>query len=163
MKKIIAILCFFVLLFGVALCEEPPIPEESIVNETELIPVEPSLEEETALELTEIVIPEEEIPIEEIAEDEPELEPEPEKTILPREVHITFLKEPKFFGDEVILAISLINFTVEDQYTISWQYCIDPLSAEWIDINGANGQIYSFIIDKTNYSYGYRAIVKVEE
>lgn len=161
MKKIIAILCFFVLLFGVALCEELPIPEEPIVNETELIPVEPSLEEETALELTEIVIPEEEVPIEEIAEDEPE--PEPEKVILPREVHITFLKEPQFFGDEVTLAVTLINFTSTDNYTIYWQYCTDPSAAEWKNIDGAHDEVYNFILDKTNYTYGYRALVQVEE
>lgn len=85
--------------------------------------------------------------------------------ILPREVHISFLKEPQFFGDEVILVATLINFRFEDSYTIYWQYCEDPTAEEieWKDIEGEHSQVYNFILNKTNYMYGYRVIVVVED
>lgn len=194
MRKFVALLCSFILLFGIALCEESPetAPEIEILDE-------PAPVEETALEPA--PEPESE-PAAEAPPEEPEPEPEPEPVkepdpepvekvfesanvfvpeeevvieddywghvddaILPREVHITFLKEPQFFGDESILAVTLINFRFEDNYTIYWQYCEDPTAdeIEWKDIEGEHSQVYSFILDKTNYVYGYRVLVRVQE
>lgn len=198
MRKFVALLCSFILLFGIALCEESPetAPEIEILEE-------PAPVEETALEPAPEPEPEPaaEAPPEE-PEPEPESVPEPEPepvkepdlepvekvfestgafvpeeevviedddwghiddAILPREVHITFLKEPQYFGDESILAATLVNFRFEDNYTIYWQYCEDPTAdeIEWKDIEGEHSQVYSFILDKTNYTYGYRVLVRV--
>ena len=234
MRKFVALLCSFVLLFGIALCEEAPeaAPEIEILDEP--APVEeaapepaPEPEPEPAAEdppeepepepepepvkepepepVKESEPPEEIIPTEPQPEPEPvvtEPEPDPEPmsvdpepeivqekvfestgafvpeeevviedddwghvddAILPREVHITFLKEPQYFGDESILAATLVNFRFEDSYTIYWQYCEDPTAdeIEWKDIEGEHSQVYSFILDKTNYTYGYRVLVRV--
>lgn len=192
MRKFVALLCSFILLFGIALCEESPetAPEIEILEEP--APVEETVPEpapEPELEPAAEAPPEEPEPE---PEPEPVKEPDPEPVekvfksanvfvpeeevviedddwghvddaILPREVHITFLKEPQFFGDESILAVTLINFRFEDNYTIYWQYCEDPTAdeIEWKDIEGEHSQVYSFILDKTNYVYGYRVLVRV--
>ena len=218
MRKFVALLCSFILLFGIALCEESPeaapeieiLDEPAPVEETAPEPVpepepEPAAEdppEEPEPEPEPVPEPEPE-PVKEpepepVKEPEPEPEPEPVKepdtepvekvfestgafvpeeevviedddwghvddAILPREVHITFLKEPQYFGDESILAATLVNFRFEDSYTIYWQYCEDPTAdeIEWKDIEGEHSQVYSFILDKTNYTYGYRVLVRV--
>lgn len=240
MRKFVALLCSFVLLFGIALCEESPetAPEIEILDEPAPVeetapepapepepepaaedpPEEPEPEPEPVPEpepelvkepepesVNESEPPKEIIPTEPQSESEPvvtEPEPDPESTsidpepeivqekvfestgafvpeeevviedddwghiddaILPREVHITFLKEPQYFGDESILAATLVNFRFEDSYTIYWQYCEDPTAdeIEWKDIEGEHSQVYSFILDKTNYTYGYRVLVRV--
>ena len=143
-------------------------PTEPIV-ETKLkeeVPIaadpEPEVEEITepqVIATSSTMIPEEEV---EIADDD---WGHVDDAILPREVHISFLKEPQFFSDEVILVATLINFRFEDSYTIYWQYCEDPTAEEieWKDIEGEHSQVYNFILDKTNYVYGYRVIVVVED
>ena len=214
MRKFVALLCSFVLLFGIALCEESPeaAPEIEILDEPapveEAAPEpapepepEPAVEdppEEPEPEPEPDPVPEPEPEPEPVKEPEPEpvKEPDPEPdpepvekvfesanvfvpeeevviddddwghvddAILPREVHITFLKEPQYFGDESILAATLVNFRFEDNYTIYWQYCEDPTAdeIEWKDIEGEHSQVYSFILDKTNYTYGYRVLVIV--
>lgn len=238
MRKFVALLCSFVLLFGIALCEESPEaapeieildepapveevapepapepepepaaedppeepePEPEPVSEPEPEPIqEPEPEPVKEAEPPEKIIPTEPEPEPIVTEPEPDPEPTsidseseivqekvfestgafvPEEevviedddwghvddAILPREVHITFLKEPQYFGDESILAVTLINFRFEDSYTIYWQYCEDPTAdeIEWKDIEGEHSQVYSFILDKTNYTYGYRVLVRV--
>lgn len=121
---------------------------------------EPEVEETTELKViatSSTMVPEEEVEIED--DDWGHVD----DAILPREVHITFLKEPQYFGDESILAATLVNFRFEDSYTIYWQYCEDPTAdeIEWKDIEGEHSQVYSFILDKTNYTYGYRVLVRV--
>ena len=123
---------------------------------------EPEVEKTTepkVIATSSTMIPEEEV---EIADDD---WGHVDDAILPREVHISFLKEPQFFGDEVILVATLINFRFEDSYTIYWQYCEDPTAEEieWKDIEGEHSQVYNFILNKTNYMYGYRVIVVVED
>lgn len=85
--------------------------------------------------------------------------------MLPREVHISFLTEPRYFGDEASLVITLVNFKSDDVYTIHWQYCEDVTVAEpdWKDIPGERARIYTFIVDQTNYLYGYRVLIEMEE
>lgn len=210
MRKFVALLCSFVLLFGIALCEEAPeaAPEIEILDEP--APVEeaapepaPEPEPEPAAddppeepESEPEPVPEPEPEPEPVKEPEPEPVKEPDlepvekvfestgafvpeeevviedddwghvdDAILPREVHITFLKEPQYFGDESILAATLVNFRFEDNYTIYWQYCEDPTAdeIEWKDIEGEHDQVYKFILDKTNYTYGYRVLVVVVE
>lgn len=114
---------------------------------------------EDEIESEEVIVPEE---IVEIAEgDWGYVDPE----IIPREVHITFLTEPKYFGDEATIVATLVNFRSEDIYTIYWQYCTDATLDEpdWITIEGENSRLYSFIVDKDNYQYGYRVLVQMED
>lgn len=137
---------------------EEPIVEEEIIPEPELeAQVEES--EQEVIEEAELIVEEEEVIIDD--DDEGFID----DAILPREVHITFQKEPEYFGDETILVVTLVNFRFEDNYTIYWQYCEDPTAEEieWKDIEGEHDQVYKFILDKTNYTYGYRVLVVVEE
>lgn len=142
---------------------EEPIVEEEIVQEPELeaqVEEEPESEQEV-IEEAESIVEEEE---EEVVIDDDD-EGFIDDAILPREVHITFQKEPEYFGDKTILVVTLVNFRFEDNYTIYWQYCEDPTAEEieWKDIEGEHDQVYKFILDKTNYTYGYRVLVVVEE
>ena len=127
-----------------------PMPEIEPVDET---PTEEPLESE------EVIVPEELVEIED--DDWGHIDEE----LLPREVHISFLTEPRFFGDEATLVITLINFKPEDEYTIYWQYCTDfnTNSPTWITIDGEHDRLYTFTIDKTNYLYGYRVLVQLKE
>ena len=130
-----------------------PMPEP-VENEPEVEEL-PEFEEE--IESEEVIVPEELV---EIAEDDwGYVDPE----MMPREVHISFLTEPRFFGDEAALVLTLVNFRSDDVYTIHWQYCEDVDNPTWIDIPGADARVYTFIVDKTNYLYGYRVLIEMEE
>lgn len=139
-----------------------PVPEPELEQEPEPEEEEPIVEEEISedeIESEEVIVPEE---IVEIAEgDWGYVDPE----IIPREVHITFLTEPKYFGDEATIVATLVNFRPEDNYTIYWQYCTDATLDEpdWITIEGENSRLYSFIVDRDNYQYGYRVLVQMED
>lgn len=82
---------------------------------------------------------------------------------LAREVYISFLKEPQYFGDSVTLIATLVNFKETDKYTIYWQYCTDSIIQDWTYIENEFGNTYNFILDKINYRYYYRVIVELEE
>lgn len=78
-----------------------------------------------------------------------------------RQVYITMEGEPQYYGDTVIFIAVLMNFKQEDKVTFQWQYAIEP--QEWISIEGANEQTYTFILDKDNVTYWYRVIVELED
>ena len=79
--------------------------------------------------------------------------------LVERQVHIDYLQEPTFYGQEVTLISKLINFSPQDRYTYQWQYSLDQ--EEWFDIEGATGDTYTFIIDKNNWYYYWRLVVDV--
>jgi hypothetical protein len=116
-------------------------------------------EEDELMESEEVIIPEEIVEIED--DDWGHIDEE----LLPREVHISFLTEPRYFGDEATLVVTLINFKPEDEYTIYWQYCtdFDVNDPVWNTIEGEHGRLYTFTVDKTNYLYGYRVLVQMKE
>ena len=72
---------------------------------------------------------------------------------------------PRYFGDEATIVATLVNFRSEDIYTIYWQYCTDATLDEpdWITIEGENSRLYSFIVDRDNYQYGYRVLIQMED
>lgn len=78
-----------------------------------------------------------------------------------RQVYITMEEEPQYYGDTVTFIAVLMNFKQEDKVTFQWQYAIKP--QEWISIEGANEQTYTFILDKDNVTYWYRVIVELED
>ena len=137
---------------------EPPVVEKPVEEVKELEP-EPVVEEviEAAIEPEEESAPE-------VTSDAVEFEENDwgEITIeFKREVYVSFLREPKHFGDTVTLVATLVNFKPDDQYTIAWQYSID--GKEWISIEGEDERTYTFILDEINYQYSYRALVEVKE
>lgn len=79
-----------------------------------------------------------------------------------RRVYIIMEGDPQFFGDTVTLNAILIDFQPEDVVTFAWQYAIDK-SSEWLFIDSANEQTYTFVITKENYLYWWRVIVTLEE
>ena len=79
--------------------------------------------------------------------------------LVERRVHIDYLQEPFFYGQQVTLISKLINFSPQDRYTYQWQYSLDQ--EEWFDIEGATGDTYTFIIDKSNWYYYWRLVVDV--
>lgn len=79
-----------------------------------------------------------------------------------RRVYIIMEGDPQFFGDTVTLNAILVDFQPEDVVTFAWQYAIDKAS-DWLFIDGANEQTYTFVVTKENYLYLWRVIVTLEE
>lgn len=76
-----------------------------------------------------------------------------------RKVYISMNEGPKTMGDEIILTAVLVDFKEDDIVTFKWQYAIKL--PNWIFIDDANEQIYTFILDETNLNYWYRVIVEL--
>lgn len=76
-----------------------------------------------------------------------------------RKVYISMNEGPKTIGDEIILTAVLVDFKEDDIVTFKWQYAIKL--PNWIFIDDANEQIYTFILDETNLNYWYRVIVEL--
>ena len=173
MKKFLALLCMLVFLVGSAMCEEEPqaLPEDQevvemlldmITSEEEPIAGEPASEEVPVEEpLPEPIVSNETV---EAPQSEMEFSDDDwgEVTItLAREVYISFLEEPEYFGDTVTLVITLVNFKDEDVYTIHWQYCIDV--PDWLFLEDEHEHTYSFVLTEENYEYLYRVLVDLHE
>ena len=77
-----------------------------------------------------------------------------------RSVYLTVEKEPEYFGDEMRLLATLVDFQPDDQYTIYWQYSLDEV--EWITLEDENWFTFTIIIDENNYNYWWRVVVKLE-
>jgi len=77
-----------------------------------------------------------------------------------RQVFLTIGKDPQYFGDEMILIATLVNFKPEDNYEIFWQYSTDENL--WTPINGEHERILTVIIDENNYDYWWRVSIKME-
>ena len=76
-----------------------------------------------------------------------------------RQVFISINNTGKHFGDTVTITATLINFQTDDIYTFQWQYA--EALPNWKNIQGAQEQIYSFILTKENYLYWYRVLVEL--
>ena len=74
-----------------------------------------------------------------------------------RKVYISMNEGPKEIGDEIILTAVLVDFLEDDIVTFQWQYAIEL--PDWIFIDDANEQTYTFILDETNWNYWHRVIV----
>lgn len=61
-------------------------------------------------------------------------------------------------GTEVILSAELQGFE-DDEVSFRWQYSED--GNEWMDIEGAESQSYSFALDEVNAQYFWRGVVTV--
>lgn len=73
-----------------------------------------------------------------------------------RQVYIDMAEE----GDTIVLTAILVNFKEDDKIKFQWQYALEL--PYWLDITGATEQIYTFTLDKDNYSYLYRVLVELE-
>jgi hypothetical protein len=81
-----------------------------------------------------------------------------------RKVYIVIDKDPEYLGDEVTLIAVLVDFLPEDNVTFQWQYATENKeNTDWIFIDDANEQSYTFILDEINVNYWYRVMVKVGE
>jgi hypothetical protein len=81
-----------------------------------------------------------------------------------RKVYIVIDKDPEYLGDEVTLIAVLVDFLPEDNVTFQWQYATENKEdTDWIFIDDANEQSYTFILDAINMNYWYRVMVKVGE
>ena len=76
-----------------------------------------------------------------------------------RKVYISMNEGPKELGDEIILTAVLVDFLEDDIVTFQWQYAANP--PDWIFIDDANEQMYTFILNETNWNYWYRVIVEL--
>lgn len=61
-------------------------------------------------------------------------------------------------GTEVTLTAELEGFLENDRYEIQWQYTPDG-GETVLNAENANGLTYSYIVDKTNFTYGWRLMV----
>ena len=82
---------------------------------------------------------------------------------LERKVYVIIEKEPQFLGDTVTFVAVLVDFKPEDNVTFQWQYAIKQEDPDWILIDNATEQTYTFVLDETNIYYWYRVVVKVGE
>jgi hypothetical protein len=80
--------------------------------------------------------------------------------LIERKVFLQFLKEPTYYGDEVTLIATLVDFRENDIYRFEWEESKD--GEEWEVIVGANEQTYTFIIDQENVTHYWRVIVILE-
>jgi len=78
-----------------------------------------------------------------------------------RKVYVDANKTSYYFGDQVILVAVLVDFKPEDKVTFQWLYAVEE-EADWIFIEDATEQTYTFILDKTNYKNWYRVVVTLE-
>ena len=77
-----------------------------------------------------------------------------------RKVYITVDEEPLHIGDLVTLTAVLVDFLPEDNVLFQWEYSADE--EDWILIDDATEQIYTFILDEINVHNLYRVVVKLE-
>ena len=77
-----------------------------------------------------------------------------------RKAFLTISKEPQFFGDEMILVVTLIDFHPTDRYQIYWQNSVD--GTHWTSLSNEHQRTLTIIIDRINYAYWWRALVEVE-
>ena len=78
-----------------------------------------------------------------------------------RKVYVSISGLPQY-GDTVILTAVLVDFLPDDIVTFQWQYALDKDSTDWILIEDATEQVYTFILNDVNIHYWYRVIVKLE-
>ena len=64
-----------------------------------------------------------------------------------------------YVGVDITLTVEMINFNEDDHYTVRWQYSTD--GEEFFDIPDANELEYTYITDKENGNYIWKAIVKL--
>ena len=64
-----------------------------------------------------------------------------------------------FIGTKITLTTELINFNEDDHYTVRWQYSKN--GKKFIDIPDANELEYTYITDKDNGNYIWKAIVEL--
>lgn len=77
-----------------------------------------------------------------------------------RRVYIDIDKDPIHIGDTITLTAILVDFHPEDIVTFQWEYTIDE--SDWIFIDDATEQTYTFTLDDTNINYLYHVIVTLE-
>jgi len=78
-----------------------------------------------------------------------------------RKVYINLNNDPQQFGDEVELIAVLVDFQPEDKVSFNWHYT-NQQNTDWIFIEDATKQIYTFILNRTNINNWYRVIVNLE-
>ena len=64
-----------------------------------------------------------------------------------------------YVGVDITLTIEMINFNEDDHYIVRWQYSAD--GEEFVDIPDANELEYTYITDKENGNYIWKAIVEL--
>ena len=74
-----------------------------------------------------------------------------------RRIELTIVKYPTFFGDEVILEATLVDYPPGEVTLIEWQYSEDNL--EWNTIEDENELTYKFIYTRENMYYWYRVTI----
>lgn len=61
----------------------------------------------------------------------------------------------------VTMTAILVNFNLDDIVTFHWQYALQI--PDWIFIEGATEQTYTFTLDETTINYWFRVMVEWEE
>lgn len=81
-----------------------------------------------------------------------------------RKVFIS-LKEERLYslGEDVTLIAVLMDFKPTDIVTFQWEYATDIEEPNWIFIENATEQTYTFTLDETNMLYWYRIVVTIGE
>ena len=79
--------------------------------------------------------------------------------LIERKVYIDFLKEPHYYGDEVILIAILVDFQPEDNPTFEWQHSFD--CENWEIIEGETEKTFSFTITPANADWYYMVVVRI--
>jgi hypothetical protein len=77
--------------------------------------------------------------------------------LIVRKVFVNALKEPIYYGDEVILIAILVDFLPDDVYTFIWEYSLDK--ENWEEIPDEHEQTFSFIVTHANVHYYWRVRV----
>ena len=81
-----------------------------------------------------------------------------------RKVFIS-LKEERLYslGEDVTFIAVLIDFKPTDIVTFQWEYATNIEEPNWICIENATEQTYTFTLDETNMLYWYRIVVTIGE
>ena len=81
-----------------------------------------------------------------------------------RKVFIS-LKEERLYslGEDVTLIAVLMDFKPTDIVTFQWEYATNIEEPNWIFIENATEQTYTFTLDETNMLYWYRIVVTIGE
>lgn len=181
MKKLLALICILVFIAGSAVCEsqaaletdievlETPTPTPEPTPTPTPIPTDTPTPEPTpeptvtpeSIEATTEVMDEEQ---NDVVSGQVEFKEDDWGEInieFKREVYISFARTPKYFGDTATLVVTLVNFKEDDHYVIAWQYSEDGIN--WINIQGEDERTYTFIVDKSNCHYSYRACIILDE
>ena len=87
-----------------------------------------------------------------------------EDDLLPRSIRI-ISSENAFgdvsFGTEIKMTIELTNFREDDLCMFQWFYSTDH-GMTWTQIEGADGQDFTYVIDASNWYYNWKALVALE-